>query len=266
MFFLSEYNKDSRVFDVAYALDLSCKASEQGKSYLVTCDVDDAQLTAAGEDADNLLTVLDEWDEKLVNDATVEITLTPDGKVKEIDLVGLNERNQRIRSIKETMHAVLARGLSSFDLQLPKKGVAEGTWKQKSELVMQLPVLVGGVGSSQLQNSVSGEQEGLPVIDTVGRGSLMVGEQVEGPGDTRPPDIFDFEVSARGTFDNDKGMLVSRAGLVKGQLTPGSGSALGTTPAPYVLAIDLTNVPAGAQTTMLGKNAAKGMPSKKAGK
>ncbi len=260
MFLQAEYNKDSRVYDLAYAVDLDCKAVEQGKGFLVTCDIDDAQLTAAGEDPDNLLPILDEWDGKLTDSAKVQLTLTEDGRVKEIDLLGLNERNQRIRLIKETMHALLSRGLSAFDLQLPKKGNDEGeSWKQKSELVMQLPILVGGVGSSQLRNEVSGDDGGLPVIDTTGRGSLMIGEQISGPGDTRPPDVFDFTVSARGTFDPAKGMLVSRAMMVQGTLTPGSGSAMGTVAAPYILAADLQYVAPGTPSTMLGNNAVRPM-------
>lgn len=258
MFFMAEYNAESRVYDVAYALDLTCTGGPQGKGLLVRCDIDGAQFSAAGEDPDNLLPILDEWDQKLVEDCTVELTLTEDGRLKEVDLIGLNERNNRIRSIKETMHALLTRGFSTFDLQLPKKGDDEGApWKQKSEMVMQLPVLVGGVGSSQLQNAVTGVEDGVATIETTGRGSLMVGELVEGPGDRRPPDVFDFEVSARGAFDTEAGFLRSRVLSVHGELTPGSGSALGTVAAPYDLSANLLYVAPGSAQTMLGNNAAR---------
>lgn len=258
MFFMAEYNTESRVYDVAYALDMSCTAAPQGKGLLATCDIDDVQFSAAGEDPDNLLPILDEWDQKLVNDSTIELTLTDDGKLKEVDLIGLNERNNRIRGIKETMHALLTRGFSTFDLQLPKKGSDGGeSWKQKSELVMQLPVLVGGVGSSQLQNEVTGEADGVATIETTGRGSLMVGEMVEGPGDRRPPDVFDFTVASTADFDTEAGFLRSRVLQVHGELTPGSGSALGTVAAPYDLTTSLKYIAPGSAQTMLGNNAAR---------
>jgi len=254
MMFYAEYNRSARVYDAAFALDVKCAPTRTTNKVIeVECDVDAAQIQAGGEDDGNLQEILEEWDTKLEEDAKVQLIFTTDGKVRQIDLLGLNERNQRIRLIKETMHAFVTRMFSTFDLQLPKNGDDEGQpWKQRSELVLQLPLITGGAGSSKITSKVSEGEDGAVQIDTTGRASLMAGEQVSGPGDTRPPDIFDLTVSSRAAFDTDEGLLASRAMQVTGELTPSSGSAMGTNAAPYVFASELTYVPPGTAMPNLG--------------
>jgi len=257
----AEYNRSARVYDLAIALDVKCTPTRLGKSSIeVACDVDAAQLQAGGEDDDNLPMILQEWDDKLENDARIQMSFTNDGKVREIDLVGLNERNQRIRLIKETLHAFVTRMFSTFDLQLPKEGDDEGkSWRQRSEMVVQLPMITGSAGSSQLNSTVSSVDGDHAIIDTVGRSTLMIGQQVSGPGNSRPPDVFDLTLSSRAVFDTAQGILVGRTLQVRGDLTPSSGSAMGTKPAPYLFAAEVQYVPPGAAMPMLGDSTVRPM-------
>jgi len=248
----AEYNRSARVYDLAIAMDVDCTPSRVGKTFELLCAIDKVQMQAGGEDDGNLLEILQEWASKL-EEAEVLLLLSADGKVKQVDLRGMNERNQRIRRIKETLHAFVTRMFSTFDLQLPKGGDDEGeAWKQRSELVLQLPLLTGGAGSSQLSSSATEEEGSNVVIDTTGRASLMIGQQITGPGDTRPPDVFDLTLSSRSVFDTEQGLLTSRAMQVRGDLTPSSGSAMGRAPAPYLFAAELQYVPPGTAMPNLG--------------
>jgi len=256
LIFSNDYNKDVRVYDYAFIVDVDCMPTRAtGKGWELACDITEAQFNAnvASNDLNIGLEVLDQWDQKLVDNAKVTFELTSDGKVKDFDLQGLNERNTRIRMIKETMRPVLLRGFSAFDLNLPKKGDASKPWKQKTQLALMLPVINGMLGATQLQSEVA-EEEGTKVtIDTVGRGTLTM-DLMAGSG-AAPPDSYDSVMRSRSAFDTATGNLLERSYLVESQLTPGSGSAIGgTEQTPYVQAVQLTYRADGMPMPMLGPN------------
>ncbi len=258
LIFSKEYNKDVRVYDYAFVVDVDCKpTSATGKGWELACDITEAQLNAsvAKNDLNIGLEVLDEWDQKLVDDAILTFELTADGKVKDFDIQGLNERNTRIRMIKETMRPVLLRGFSAFDLNLPKKGDAAKPWKQKTQLALMLPVINGMLGATQLQSEVAEEDGTKLTIDTVGRGTLTM--QQEGADTRLAPDSYDSVMRSRSVFDTATGNLLERSYLVESQLTPGSGSAVGgVEQTPYIQAVQLTYRADGMPMPMLGPNKA----------
>ncbi len=257
--FSNEYNKDARVYDFAVAVDAACQPTGSvGKGWEVACDITAAQLNAniTKNDVNIGLEILDQWDQKLVDDATVVFVLSEDGKVKDFDVQGLNERNTRIRLIKETMRLVLMRGFAAFDLNLPKKGDGTKPWKQSTQLSLVLPVITGMAGATQMQSEVASEDGSRVTIDTTGRGALSV---LQSGQDARlAPDTYDSVIRSRSVFDTATGNLLERSYLVESNLTPGSGSAVGgAQQVPYVQAVQLTYVADGVPMTNLGPNAVK---------
>ena len=257
--FSNDYNKDVRVYDFAVAVDAACQSARTaGNGWDIACDITAAQLNAnvASHDLNIGLEVLDQWDQKLVDDATVTFFLSADGKVKDFDIQGLNERNQRIRLVKETMRLVLQRAFAAFDLNLPKKGEGGKPWKQKGQMELYLPVITGMAGSTQLQSEVVEEDGSKVTIDTSGRGALSVLQS--GQDGRLPPDTYDSVLRSRAVFDTATGNLLQRSYLVESTLTPGSGSAIGgVQQVPYVQGVELTYVADGVPMANLGPNVAK---------
>jgi len=258
LLFSAEYNKDVRVFDFAVAIDTKCQPTRaMSKGWEIACDVTEAQFNAhaAANDVPIGMEVLAEWDQKLVDNATVTFVLTTDGRVQDFDVDGLNERNTRIRMIKETMRLVLLRGFAAFDLNLPKNGDGAKPWKQKTQVMLQLPVIDGMAGATQLQSEVAEEEGSKLTIDTVGRGTLTMQEVL----DRKTPDSYDAVVRSRSLFDTSTGNLLERSYLVESNLTPGSGSAVGAQQVPYIQAVQLTYVADGMPMDMLGANSVETM-------
>ncbi len=258
LLFSADYNKDVRVFDFAVALDTKCQPTRAlSKGWEIACDITEVQFNvhAAANDVPIGMEVLAEWDQKLVDDAMVTFVLTTDGRVRDFDLEGLNERNTRIRMVKETMRLVLLRGFAAFDLNLPKNGEGAKPWKQKTQLILHLPVIDGMTGAARLQSEVSAEDGSKLTIDTVGSGTVMMQEVLA----RKTPDSYDAVVRSRSVFDTSTGNLLERSYLVESNLTPGSGSAVGSQQVPYIQAVQLTYVSDGMPMDMLGANTVEEM-------
>ena len=125
----AEFNYQARVFKWRTNIVASCVPSDVGKkTALVNCHIEDISLQATSLPGDmkNLPKVLEDLDAKL-SGASLQLELSMDGRVRSIDLEGIDKKRRRLTEIVETMRLVLARAIAPLDLQMPKKGTDGGT-------------------------------------------------------------------------------------------------------------------------------------------
>lgn len=203
-------NLDAKAIAVQGGADTTCTAAPEGKNWLVTCDLTWVRIAARAADAaeqQEIDRIFEEWSRDLTG-ADVTFVHTRDGKLREFDLHRPEQRTRQEGYVIESQRMVLQRMFAGFDLPLPEK---EEDWKrgwtQKGgPAVMQLQVVSGTVGASEIQHTRQADKWGLLTIASSGRGSLSPGGAVDSTGTM----IIDVRMSGEALFDAQKGQLVYR--------------------------------------------------------
>ena len=138
-----------------------------------------------------------------------------------------------------------------------------GTWRQKENLIAQLPSAYGTMGAVDLSHTIKkATEDGMIDLESIGRGTMAAGETVTINGTERPRDLYDMNIGGLATFDAGNGMLLTREVLVEGIPTASSVSAEygGVS---YVQAVKLRYIPEGHTMKPFGDNeelSAKDLP------
>lgn len=222
----AELNYQARVFKWRTNIVASCVPAEVGKkTALVNCHIEDISLQATSLPGDmkNLPKVLEDLDSKL-SGASMQLELALDGRVRSVDLEGIDKKRRRLTEIVETMRLVLARAIAPLDLQMPKKGTDGGTgaWIQKQTLVTGFPSGLGTMGQVKTQHQIVEEEGDTIKIQSSGSGIAGSGRMVEVNGQEQVANFYDMQHAGEAVFDINDGSLISREYQVRGVPTASS--------------------------------------------
>jgi len=180
-----------------------------------------------------------------------------DGRLRNVDLEGVEARDRRTSEIREAMRLVMTRVYAPLDLQLPKNGDDKdrGAWKQGSSVVLEFPSDVGSMGSAKVRHTIVATEGSVVTIETTGRGTLGSGQMVEvAPGQERPANLFEMSLAGRARFDTARGLLIDRDYTAEGTPTASSLTSDGREGYPYVQVAHLELIEEGTEPPPLGAN------------
>ncbi|MBT3219357.1 MAG: hypothetical protein HN348_09725 [Proteobacteria bacterium] len=258
MLFLALANRDVRVTEFQVNLNLNCVAANAlgKKAWELSCAIDDFAIQAApiSTEKGRLIDILNEYDEMLTN-AHLELVLTLDGRVRTVDLEGIDKRNKRSDIIHENLRLILARSVAGFDLRLPKKGDDRGgPWRQTNAQIAGFPSELGSMGAVEIDHLVQSSTNTVHELAMTGRGTMSSGEMIVVGNQERPRNLFEMAISGTAQFDGAAGELVSREYLVDAKPTASSMDSTGTG-VNYVQAAHIVLVKEGQQVPAFDENA-----------
>lgn len=222
--------QDAEVLVDAFQVDLvtACRpaAVQPKKGSHVDCLVEDVTFRLRSAQPKHLQAIADEMD-AAVTGKTVQLQVSPEGRVRNLDLDGLDERDQRHRTIAESERLMLARAFALIDLELPKGGDDQGRpWRANDVLAVAFPSNVGTMGSVPVELAVGGVDGSVASVALRGKGIVMSGETVAvGGGESRPRFTWEVTLSGEAQFDVSSGRLISRKHTVEGVPTASSTDA-----------------------------------------
>jgi hypothetical protein len=154
------------------------------RRYEVSCSIEDFGLRATAVGAANdsperrarIQSVLDELDRKL-SQAKVQLQVTDDGRVVDIDLEGVLSNNRRTTQMHETLRLLLSRVAVGFDMKLDFSRFGPGSkWVEYTSGLMTLPVQnQASQGTSILIHRLQ-MIDGHAVVESRGKGNVAVSE------------------------------------------------------------------------------------------
>ncbi|MBN2798489.1 MAG: hypothetical protein JXX28_05015 [Deltaproteobacteria bacterium] len=250
----AERNLQVRVSEVQLSLVTRCAPATTYKrrGWLLRCDVLDAGIRGRPYQGDEGLSeILDEYDARLLG-GWVEVDLSPDGRIRSIDLRGLDDGQRRVREGNEVLRLLVVRALAPLDLRLPPKGALPegGAWREDGALPLGFVSQAGTMGRLTLTHRATGE--GVVEILSEGEGIIGPGDTVVVNGVERPRNLFDARFSGSAHFG--QGAVLDRAYLMEAAPTASSELADGGAGQRYLQATELTLVPEGASVAPISAN------------
>ncbi len=141
------------------------------------------------------------------------------------------------------MRLLLKQTFAALDLDLPKKGEADGPWNESASLTMGIPSLGGYFGDTSVNHAVVETEPPNVIIESQGRGAVAIGEAAvttpEGAMVERTMDNWDLVHTGVATFDTEAGVLVSRVYRVEGTVTASSQMAEGGATTSYAQTVKI---------------------------
>jgi len=252
-----EFNTEARVVALQTRLVLDCyKVNEKRREWELRCDIADIAFTGAGMlgDRGNLDAVLKEVDGRL-DEAYLQVVLRKDGRIKDIDLEGMDRRNRRLSQNVETLRLLLSRTLAGLSLQLPASAEEEGRgWGQTQSLLMATPSPQGLRGNSELVHMVRRTEGDRMTIETQGRGVVTAGDN----------NTYTMEMSSMSRFDTRLGVLQQRKWTAIGEPTAGSLVAEGVEAVNYLQAGSIVYLGEDDPNPVLGHSVQAAIPGARA--
>ncbi len=229
MWFFKRYNEQARVAAFQVRMVADCEPVYEGKRRAeVWCTLEDVGLKASGlpQEQGLLQPILEELDERLTGTA-VQLIVRDDGRLANIDLEGLDRRQQRVGRMNENLRLIVSRAFAGLDLPLPPvhDGALDRQWVQTDSWILRAPVATGNLGTADVVHEIVRDGSRAIVIDTVGRGMI-----VPSGGTNR----YDVVLDGRTTFDRVEGRMLDRSWNMVGAPTPSSAIAEGTAGYPYL--------------------------------
>jgi hypothetical protein len=226
MWFATPFNHQARVmaFDLRLVTTCGNAQVETKRVVEVLCTIDDLALSAAGmpQEEGLLQPILTELDE-LLTGSSVQLRMNHEGRLVNIDLEGMDRRNQRTGRISENMRLVVSRAFAGLDLQLPRGD--ELQWPQYDNWLLRAPSAEGTSGAAEVVHSRNSSEQGFLTIQSAGRGLIVPGE-----GENK----FDTRMTSTAVFDLRTGRLSDRVWSVIGGPTASSWIAFGAAGYPYI--------------------------------
>lgn len=226
MWLATPFNKQARTNGFDLRVVTTCADAEINTRHTVevACSLDDVALSASVlEQEEGLMQpILDELDEMLTG-ALVQLTMHEDGHISNIDLEGLDRRNNRGGSINENLRLVVSRAFAGFDLALP--GDDERQWVQYGSWLMRTPSADGVSGTSEIVHNQVERVGAFVSIASGGAGVILPGEG---------SDKFDTRFTSQAVFDLRSGRISDRTWSIVGGPTSSSRIAFGAAGYPYV--------------------------------
>jgi hypothetical protein len=181
-----------------------------------------------GSSYGRLLPILVEADDALTG-ATVQFLFGRDGRVRDVELVGLHMKADDRRSAEreEGLRLLMVRTFAPLDLQLPRKGDdgGKGAWRQKESLIFGFPSGVGALGSASIGHEIAEVTGDLIDLRSTGHGVIGAGDSVAVAGTERVANMYDMRMEGTARFDRATGRLLSRDYTARGTLTASSVDA-----------------------------------------
>jgi len=230
--FYSVENLDARVAEFTMGLLIKCKKTGvERKSVYVECDIHRAQMggqAADGGEQQKLTKIFQEY-VNVLDDSIIQLTLTPTGRIKTVDLEGPEKGTSRETMVHNDMRMILLRSLSALEIEMPKDGIDPGKeWKQKgAPLAMQLPTNYGTAGAIRMKHRVASRDGSLVNIQTTADGLVTPAtasdSSADGTGASSGSTItVDMIADGSSTFDTERGLLTRGEMTVQGVLTASS--------------------------------------------
>jgi hypothetical protein len=233
--FLGKLNSDARISKFTLTMVLNCAAETAlGKSaWLLRCDIDAAGLQALPLPAHvgQVGPIAEQWADVLQDEAWLQIVQRTDGKLKSVDLEGVDKSNDRFQRVAEWMRQMCLRAVAPLDIHLPRKGELEGdAWFQTSGMAIAAPSFTGGIGAVRWTHQIqSTDGAVLAWVDRADGTIQPGGESVDSSLMTL---AMTLDGSAR--FDTALGALVESQYYAAGQATSSSAQSEAGRNARYV--------------------------------
>ncbi len=204
-------NVDANILRFDLSLNVTCTADTAlGKAaWSILCDVDDAAMRVLPfpMSAGRMAPIIEEWTTALKNDARIELVLEHGGKVRSIDVDGLDKRLDRFEGIALQIQLAVQRAFAAFDVHLPKGGNDQGVgaWLQNSSWSMLVPSQAGSFGAPQITVGVLAAQPPMVLLSLKGVGTISSHGEVN-PG--QPRYTLTTELDGSMAFDVAAGELI----------------------------------------------------------
>lgn len=217
-------NTDAQItgFNLVLLLRCGLDAPIGRSAFAVRCDIDDAslQVEPVTSSRGRVAPIAEEWARILRDDAWIQVEMTNAGRVRNVDLEGVDKRVQRLQVIGETMRLFVARALAPLDVALPRKGTDNGLgqWVQPASNINALPRPDGSVGTMVVVHQLSRTDGSSVFWSFHGDGSLASAD------DAQSTARFSFTTTADGSaiFDTASGTLIESQLLAEGRSTASS--------------------------------------------
>jgi len=224
---LAEQNREIRAGEVGLDLVLSCRVHERLKKAVVLgCVAEDASVFAVPirSNRGDTLPILQEY-EALYERADIRVRMTPDGRIGDVRIRGIEANQGREAFIHDHARLYLERALTALDAQLPDEEAVPGdTWKHRNALAAKSPFTIVSMGSTRFEVTWSDSRDAIARFDGDGKGLAVVGE-----------DNWEMSYQAESWFDTSQGMMSASRIVVVGHATASSPIAFGNDPEPYLL-------------------------------
>lgn len=208
--FDAQRNTSGRWVELWIGLDTSCTGAPQKKGWKVSCTLSNVQFAGKpmrSTDAEGLTITLEEWSATLQG-KTVVMTVDASGRLKKLDLQGIEGNDSRTNDIVDQMRTAMYQAFRLFDLPLPTDDAAwASTWKQKGDApLFHLWSVTGSVGAWDLHHRQEVGPGGQKLLKTEGKGTVQQGEKVDGGVDG----VIYIEVGGTTVFDEALGLMTYR--------------------------------------------------------
>jgi hypothetical protein len=216
-------NADVIAGQVQVKADIACTAKPEGKNRYVSCTFAWLEVTGQAQrdyEHAEMAGIMAEWSRD-IGAATVSFVHTPDGRMRDFDIVGLPPREtSRIGNMQEQQRILMQRTLCLFDLQLPTDGAdwVRGWTNKQLGQVLQLQTQTGTTGSADVKHRRDTDTFGLVTIASEGRATLSTGGAVDSEGAR----LVDVQLRGLTHFDPADGLLAWRDVTLDGRYTASS--------------------------------------------
>lgn len=176
---LASNNINARVVMIGAAFDLDCSGEMGTRDWKMLCNIDNVGLQASAytpDKQDAVDAIMDEY-MALMEDAQAQVEFGTDGRIRLVDIEGIDKRDERMRNVHEYIRLIVRRGFAPMDIQLPRKGVAEvgDKWKRKTgAATFEMFSRFGTVGGSLIKYEVTDVTDGRVSVTHSGRGNIGV--------------------------------------------------------------------------------------------
>ena len=200
-------NLDARLGGVGMVWLVECTAdAPEKKTQDMNCDIVRVEIAGTGlaREQDRVDDIMEEYDE-LLEGSTVQLEWSRNGRIKNIDIEGPPKTTKRENTVHETLRLFATRSFSVLELELPKDPAAT-SWKQKgSPLALRLMTMEGTSGGVRMYHEITGEEDGLVLITTMGDATVQDGGSAD---DDKTTQTVSLMLSGQAKFDPEAGVLV----------------------------------------------------------
>lgn len=205
----------------------------------VGCDVEDVSIVGmpitTGPHDDRVLAAAD----ATLTGARLQLQVTAEGGVPDVDLEGLDERNDRARARAEQLRQILSRAILPFHLAIPLPVHDDMRWYENDSRLMSMPSGLGSGGGITLAHFLNELDPTWLVVQSIGEATIapVVGVEAMGPGEwdtidviNLPVDHYALEMHGVALVERSTGIVAERVWTVSGGLTASSPGAISGTP------------------------------------
>ncbi len=205
-----------------------------GANWEVNCTIEDIGLVGIvqrrGRDDD---AVLQQTDAALTG-ARLQLQVTAEGGVANVDVEGMVPRNERDRMRIEAYRQILARVILPFHLGLPPVIHDGAKWYEYNSQLLTMPASESSGGSTTIAHYLD-EHAGYLMVQSIGEGTMrpVVGIDCLGVDSDgmvsicdQPVDSYRIDMHGVAIFERDTGIMAERVWAFEGGLTAGSPNVL----------------------------------------